>query len=1282
MTQLLIKLFHFFKTRRILLSLIILLIFVGSGFLILRLNFEEDITRIFPKNQQLDRIGNIFREFDFIDKLVITVSAETSEKEIQPEQLIEYADKLEDSLRKNLSPDYVSAVLVSGGADQMNKIYDLIYKNIPIFLDEKDYRSIDSLILEETIDQSVRRNYKTLVSPASSIFKKYIVLDPLNFTSLGLTKLQEFQVSENFIIHQNHFFSSDLKHLFLFVTPASSSGETRKNSHMLNLIDKYILDLEKSIEGVTAEYYGGVAVAVGNANRIKKDIALTISIAVVLILLMIGLFYRRFLLFFVIFLPALFGASLSLGVISFLSNNISAISLAIGSVLLGITIDYALHFFTHHKHVHSVNQVLDDIASPILMSSLTTASAFLCLLLIGSGVLKDLGLFAAFSVIAASVFTLTVLPHFVKKSTEKRSSERIGFINKLAGYQYDKNKVIVGGVLLISILCLFSFRKVGFEGDMYAMNYMSTELTRAEKNLSQLTDLTLNSTYIISEGKTLDEALLRNEKLLPELEELKKEGIISNYISMSSFFVSKATQEKRIKRWDEYWSAEKKDKIYSNLLSAGSKYHFNESAFSGIKKMLDQEYQPLPDNEIFHPDFGMFNDWFVQTEKGVLIANQVKIKRESKQIIYSRFADKEPIIFDKSFITDKLIEILRSNFKILLIISLSLVFSFLLLYFGRVELAVISFIPILLSWLWTLGIMGILGIKFTIFNVIISTFVFGLGIDYSLFIMRGLLQEYKFDYKNFNSYKTSILLSGATTIIGIGVLIFAKHPALQSIAAVSIVGIFSVIIISYTVQPILFRNLVGNVRDRRAFPVTAGEIIVWFYRMFILIMFHLIFIIPSIICLGLPVVKRKRNEFLLTVIHFFSKIILITLGYSGKANKHLTEFSGKRVVYLVESKQLWEQLFLHACNKQVVSIEQNDNPSRSLFRLFFGIPYRLSGYYYPKKDSTDNFQAIDSTTSLIYSCRTDNQIQHGFPKINEFLISLSVEYQLVLLPIFVTRIGAWYHTTPPSILFGKIRIGKADTISFSRNPTNDILSDQINIRNEKIQTQFNSFRHRFNKPEQLRKYLLRNYIFKGPILEWYLRIKTRLEKNYRVFHEILPEEGKITDIGCGYGSMAYMLGLLSPGRFIYGIDYDKKKIRVANHCHAKNDHIVFTHGDIGDMDFQESNVFIISDVLHYLPFAMQETVIKKCASKLIPGGRIVIREGDSELKSRHIMTRLSEFFSTRLGFNKTMGGEGILYFPTRTHLIKLLSECGLNANIIDNTRLTSNLIVIAERNRE
>ena len=164
-------------------------------------------------------------------------------------------------------------------------------------------------------------------------------------------------------------------------------------------------------------------------------------------------------------------------------------------------------------------------------------------------------------------------------------------------------------------------------------------------------------------------------------------------------------------------------------------------------------------------------------------------------------------VLDKQYLTSRFVEIINDDFTRIALMTSLLVFFVLLIVYGRIELTLVSFIPMFISWVWILGIMGMAGIQFNIINIIISALIFGLGDDYSLFIMDGLLQEYKTGKKNLSSFKSSIILSAITTIAGLGVLIFAKHPALRSIALISIIGILCVVIMSQILIPFFFQSV-------------------------------------------------------------------------------------------------------------------------------------------------------------------------------------------------------------------------------------------------------------------------------------------------------------------------------------------------------------------------------------------------------------------------------------------------------------------------------------------
>ena len=133
----------------------------------------------------------------------------------------------------------------------------------------------------------------------------------------------------------------------------------------------------------------------------------------------------------------------------------------------------------------------------------------------------------------------------------------------------------------------------------------------------------------------------------------------------------------------------------------------------------------------------------------------------------------------------------------------------------------------------------------------------------------------------------------------------------------------------------------------------------------------------------------------------------------------------------------------------------------------------------------------------------------------------------------------------------------------------------------------------------------------------------------RLFHELVPQQGKILDIGCGYGFMSYMLSFTSAQRKITGIDYDEEKIETANHCFSKTDNINFVHGDVMGFDFEKYDAIILADMLHYLQPAEQKQVIEKCISNLNPGGKLIIRDGDTDEKASIKEQSSQNFFQQR-----------------------------------------------------
>ncbi|HIA10764.1 MAG TPA: hypothetical protein EYN69_01650, partial [Flavobacteriales bacterium] len=669
MSHFFLFLFNFFKKNRVAFAIFLISTVGFIAFFAPRISLEEDISKIIPRDEKVDKLNFIFQNSKFADKLVVNISLNDESGNAAPEKLIAFAAQLSDSLRNGSISEYISLVTDQVPEDLMYEVYNFLYENLPIFLTGEDYSRIDEMISPKAINMAMENNYKILVSPASMVLKSSLVRDPLGITNIPLKRLESFQFDDNFELYDGYILTSDRKNLLMFIQPQNSARETALNTFMLQGLDTLIEQLSRlNSASVSAEYFGGVAVAVGNALRIKKDVQLTVSIAVIVLLLFISWFFRKKTIFFIIILPVFIGGGIAVASLFLIKSTVSAIALGVGSVLLGITVDYSLHIVTHFRHVNSVRTLLKDVSAPILMSCLTTGSAFLCLMLVSSEALQDLGLFAAMSVISAALFSLIVLPHFLKE--ESQTPDRSNIVDAIASLQLHKSKIMIGIVLLISILCLFSYDKVEFESDMMKMNYMSAELAQSEKNLNQVSSASAKSIFLVSSANNLEEALQYNEQIIDRVGELKDNGLIRAYTSVGTLMLSEKLQQERIARWDSYWTAARSDSLKQRLIRASRPFHFRESAFSSFYELLKSDNTPLKASE-FSAVRGLFlNDYITESAEQSTIVTLIKAGRENKNEIIETLSGFEgSVVFDREYLTFELIKILKKDFGLLVSFS-------------------------------------------------------------------------------------------------------------------------------------------------------------------------------------------------------------------------------------------------------------------------------------------------------------------------------------------------------------------------------------------------------------------------------------------------------------------------------------------------------------------------------------------------------------------------------------------------------------------------------------
>jgi len=1281
MKTLILSLFNFFSKHRIAFWLILIITFLSLSLLATRIKFEEDISKMLGMSDAMQKYNSIIQNTKLADKLIVNITLKDTVSGSKSD-LISFADSIVPKLQ-NIDSKLIKKVTYKPEDLPFFQVYEIILKNLPFFLANSDYSSFDSLLTPQRVDKYLGNCLESLASPNGIFIKKTLVYDPLGFSLPSLNRLKQLGEATNYDLSDGYFISKKQNSLVIIIEPANSINETGKNTILINKIESTISSLlsRNEFQTINCSYFGSTAIAVSNAKQIQKDTYLTVAVLIISILVLSLVFFRKKRTIILIFLPIIFGLVFAMALVSIIKPSISLIAIGASSVLLGIAVNYPLHLLTHYLHEKDLRNVIGNMVVPMTIGSATTIGGFLCLLFVKSEILNDFGLLGAFSLLGAAIFSLIFLPHLIgniKSKSSKNYLEKV--LDRVSGYQIDTKKWVLIAIAAITPVLFYYCGKVDFDSDLYHLNYMSPKLISAEKELngsnSKYTPL-----YIVNYGNSIDEVLTSAHQLLALSDSLNNLGIKSSYTSISNIIPSNIEQAKRIDQWKNYWTPERRNETLKSLEDASRKYGFKAHAFNNFKSLIENPATSIDssDYQLLIETFG--NDVLSHKSDLITLVSVLKIPTQELDSIEGRIKSlSNTTIFDKKFLANQLIDSVNSDFNFITYFTAILVFIALLITYGRIELALVTFIPMALSWVWILGFMGLLGLKFNVVNIILSTFIFGLGDDYCIFIMDSLMQEYKTGKKQLQVVRTSIIISGITTLIGFGVLLLAEHPAIRSIAAISMIGIISVLFLSQTIEPFLFKLFVRKPSTLRRVPISLFTLIKSIFAFtFFVTGSILLTVIGFLLIIINPFAKVKARKFFNLLISKFAwaQIYIMLNVKKTVIYKEKIDFS-KPFVLISNHQSVVDILLIIMLNPKIVLLTNKwvwNSP-------IFGYVVRMAGYC-PIIEGVDvNIDDIKRRVAEGYSIAVFPEGTRSYDgKLNRFhkgAFFLADSLKLDIVPVLLHGVNRCIPKGTFILHDDQISIKVLPRISYYDKNFGITYQEKTKKISTYFKTEYNSFKTEIENPNYFINELKSNFIYKGPVLEWYLKIKLRLEKNYIQFDKLVPKSGLIIDAGCGYGFMSYILGYTSQERQIIGIDYDDEKIIVAQNGYTKPINARFESANLLNYSWPSADCIIMSDVMHYLSKENREIAFFNAVQALNIGGTIIVRDGDVSMVKKHRGTKLTEFFSTKvLSFNKT---ENQLEFFSSDSLISLAKSLGLSAQIIDNTKLSSNVIIVFKKN--
>ena len=531
--------------------------------------------------------------------------------------------------------------------------------------------------------------------------------------------------------------------------------------------------------------------AADTAKKSKMDIQLISTLSSIGIAALLLFVFRSILALALPFISIIIGLVFAVSINHLLYGSIHILTIVFGASLIGIIIDYSLHYF-YHLIANSVH-LLNKLYRAMLLSLITSIVGYGALSFSGLDTLKKVAVFSCCGICAAWLSVVAIGSNFSIKPA-RNSDEILGHIilwfDKGINCATKKLTFSLWGILLIAILITLYFIKVPTSDNPKFFFHASIDLLDQERQAGVFFTDFEPSRYLIIQGNStaaiyddytallnfLDETdkkyLFSVAQLVPSPSQQKQNYTLQGKLYQETGIVSQLfdqlglSAELALKLTKEY-QARNESLATPALLT---------NAIDGIPPIWIEnkriENKEIKNKEVKNKEIENNNSIisFILIKKGSDITS---IKEASYKIDNVTFIDS--LELSQNSLADQ-----RLSASILLILACLFIAILTLIYYKALKALWILLVP-LTSIIGTLLIYTIFDIHVTLFTIMGLFLVLGLGMDYVIFFK-------EMGDNNALTTESAVLLSAITTLLSFGLLTLSTIPVAQAFGATLLVG--------------------------------------------------------------------------------------------------------------------------------------------------------------------------------------------------------------------------------------------------------------------------------------------------------------------------------------------------------------------------------------------------------------------------------------------------------------------------------------------------------------
>ncbi len=614
------------------------------------------------------------------------------------------------------------------------------------------------------------------------VLKQTLAADPQNIFFDYLRGLARQQMPAK---QYGVWFSADRQEALLLATMNVKGFDLDAQQRAITFVKR---DLAEKPE-VNIVISGPGSYAVASREKIQQASRILSVAATILILLLFWFAYRSIRLIVLVGLPLISAISFAMLVTNAVFGQVHGITLVFGITLLGVCIDYPVHFFSHLQQQQTALQVIRKIWPTLQLSVVTTSLGYLAFWGTDFTGLSQLAVFTVTGLLSAVAVTRWVLPAWIGTGYVAVIPGWLPLLPQKPGGNTPYYPLLP---VLLSMLALSAFfwRDAVWEQDVSALSPIPAEARQTDRRLRQaLGAPDVNHLFVLAD-RDAEKLLQRIESIKQKLQILQAEGLIGRIYAATDILPSRAMQERRKRQLPPPAVLQK------NLATALQGLPFRPAFFQPFLQDVaaSRSLEPLSVEFMMQTPLAeqLRSNFFWRKGKWISI---VRLAGVSDAGALERWLESHPAV-GKYYLnlhkaTGSIVDNYRREALQRIVWGALIISLFLLITIGSLKKGAGILLPVVLAVILSLGVQLFAGTKLNLFHLLSLLLVAGIGLDYSLFFARHT-QGARERLQSLHG----VMIGAASTIIAFGLLALSGIPVLVAIGQTVALGVLACFILT------------------------------------------------------------------------------------------------------------------------------------------------------------------------------------------------------------------------------------------------------------------------------------------------------------------------------------------------------------------------------------------------------------------------------------------------------------------------------------------------------